>query len=662
MYNIDSILTEDDLSLLSCEEHSESLISNKEMLCPECWLVPKIKIDSQRHIVISDCDFKHHCNSDLSQFIKMSSNHSLFDVSCSNCQKNQNKSKIIFQYCLECNAFLCNSCTSNHDNILTNKSHHLIAIDKLNSCCIIHKSKYSIFCETCSKNICSKCKPSHEKHKIINYETAYPSKEEIRQKRNIINKQRDEYTKLEYYFKEIIQQIINKFHEYLDNELKLIEFEEIILSKVEKNIPLNYYHFLNFKELPKSLREFNKPQVGNGMQKLKKIFLYLNQDESTDLPDITIKPMTKIKTINEHKKEIMNMVKLRNGGFATSSWDGTVKIFDEKNYSLIQTIKEPKLNDISYVTQLNDDSLLICSNIMQKIKLSNHNRSNTIEFIFNGYKDYIIKVIELSNKNIITCDWEFKIKVWGYSNYNINNNNGSDMNNNLNRLSNMNSLNNSFIGNNSVNNINSSFIKNSRKISMKRGSNPKPFKMNNTNLYYLIKDSINQGEHLSSICRINNNQFVSSSNSHLENGKDILRFYDENLINYDSIKGISCSELPDSICQLNKKLLAVALQRWKEGQVRGIALININFRQIAKIIQTDAITYINVMSNGLVITGGRELNTKRSIVKIWSLEGVEMNLLSENCSDQKDAITCIIELNDGILACSSYDSSIVILK
>ena len=66
----------------------------------------------------------------------------------------------------------------------------------------------------------------------------------------------------------------------------------------------------------------------------------------------------------------MNMVKLRNGGFATSSWDGTVKIFDDKNYNLIQTIKEPKLNDISYVTQLNDDSLLICSNIMQKIKLS----------------------------------------------------------------------------------------------------------------------------------------------------------------------------------------------------------------------------------------------------------------------------------------------------
>ena len=47
----------------------------------------------------------------------------------------------------------------------------------------------------------------------------------------------------------------------------------------------------------------------------------------------------------------------------------------------------------------------------------------------------------------------------------------------------------------------------------------------------------------------------------------------------------------------------VALQKWKEGQVRGIDLININFRQIVKIIQTYAITYINIMNNGLIFTG-----------------------------------------------------------
>ena len=658
MYNFDSILTEDDLSLLSCEDHSDNVNVNKEMLCPECWRLPIIKIDSSKHIITSDCNFNHRCILDLNQFIKKSSNHSLYDISCSICQKNQNKSKIIYQYCLECNNFLCNLCSQNHDTQKQNKNHHLISIDKLNSYCILHKNKYNSYCETCSKNICVKCKNLHEKHKIINFEAVFPSKEEIKQKKNMLSKQREEITKLEMCFKEIMQQIVNKFHENIENELKQIELQEVILSKVD-NFPSNYYHILNFKELPKSFREFNKPKIGSGIQKLKKIFYYLNEEETTDMPEITIKPMTKIKSIVEHKKEIMNMVKLRNGGFATSSWDGTVKIFDDQNYNLIQTIKEPKLNDISYVTQLSDDSLLICSNIMQKIRLSNDNKTHTIEFIFNDYKDYIIKVIELENKNIITCDWEFKIKVWGLSK---NNNNNNNINNSSNITIGNTAGNTITAGNPNTtgNNLNNIAGKASKRLSLKKGNNSAFFK--NNNLYYIIKDSINQGEHLSSICRINDNQFVSSSNSHLEKGKDLLRFYDQNLVNYDTIKGISCSELPDSICQLNKKLLAVALQRWKEGQVRGIALINVNFRQIVKIIQTDAITYINLLSNGLVITGGREVNTKRSIVKIWCLEGVEMNLLSENCSEQKDAITCVIELNDGILACSSYDASIAILK
>ena len=657
MYNFDSILTEDDLSLLSCEDHSDNVNVNKEMLCPECWRIPIIKIDSSKHIITSDCNFNHRCILDLNQFIKKSSNHSLYDISCSICQKNQNKSKIIYQYCLECNNFLCNLCSQNHDTQKQNKNHHLISIDKLNSYCILHKNKYNSYCETCSKNICVKCKNLHEKHKIINFEAVFPSKEEIKQKKNMLSKQREEITKLEMCFKEIMQQIVNKFHENIENELKQIELQEAILSKVD-NFPSNYYHILNFKELPKSFREFNKPKIGSGIQKLKKIFYYLNEEETTDMPEITIKPMTKIKSIVEHKKEIMNMVKLRNGGFATSSWDGTVKIFDDQNYNLIQTIKEPKLNDISYVTQLSDDSLLICSNIMQKIRLSNDNKTHTIEFIFNDYKDYIIKVIELENKNIITCDWEFKIKVWGLSK----NNNNNNINNSSNITIGNTAGNTITAGNPNTtgNNLNNIAGKASKRLSLKKGNNSAFFK--NNNLYYIIKDSINQGEHLSSICRINDNQFVSSSNSHLEKGKDLLRFYDQNLVNYDTIKGISCSELPDSICQLNKKLLAVALQRWKEGQVRGIALINVNFRQIVKIIQTDAITYINLLSNGLVITGGREVNTKRSIVKIWCLEGVEMNLLSENCSEQKDAITCVIELNDGILACSSYDASIAILK
>ena len=625
MMNTESILTEDDLSLLSCEEPSD-LSSNKEILCPECLSLPKIKFDENSQKIKTECDYHHKCSYDIIQFLKKSTNHSIYDISCSQCQKNQNKVNYIYQYCQECNNFLCNACNKIHSLNKYNKSHHLITIDKLNLYCILHNNKYTNYCENCSMNICNKCIPLHANHTIIGIVESTPNKEQIKNKKEIVNKQKESIYELEKIFKEIMKQINTKFHELIEKELRKIELKQIIISKVE-SFPMNYYYIYNFNNIPDTIHQFSKPFLGNGTQKLKKLFYFLGNEEQTDTPDIEIKPMTKIKSINEHKKEIMNMIKLRKGGFATSSWDGTVKIFDENNFNLIQTIKEPKLNDVSYVMQLSDDSLLICSNIMRKIKLSSDNKSFTTEFIFKNYQDYIIKVIELENKNIITCDWEFKIKVWSKKKLKENLKNNNYLKTDMQKM-----------------------LKKSLAIN------------NNEDLYYLINDTINNGEHLSSICKINENEFVSSSNSHLEKGGDNLRFYDQNLINYDTIKNISCSELPDSLCQLSKDILAVALQKWKDGQIRGIALININSRQICKIVQTDAITYINKLSNNLIITGGRELNTKKSVVKLWSLEGIEMTLLSENCSEQKDAITSIIELNDGMFACSSYDSTISILK
>ena len=631
MLSVDSIMTEDDLSLLSCDEQSELLL-NKELLCPECWCIPKIRLDQNSQNVTTECDFHHNCTYDITQFMKKSTNHSLFDISCSQCQKIQNKLNYLFHYCLECNSFLCNTCYKSHSNNKTKSSHHTITIDKLYSYCLLHSTKFTYYCENCCLNICNKCLQLHENHSIKEISELAPSKEDIKLKKEIIQKQKDAFYNLEEIFKEIITQISNKFRELIEKEVKKVELKEIIISKVE-NVPSNYYYINNFNNIPNTVHQFSKPFLGNYIQKLKKLFFFLENEEKTDTPDIEVKSLSKIKSINEHKKEIMNMIKLHKGGFATSSWDGTVKIFDENNFNLIQTIKEPKLNDISYVTQISDDSLLICSNIMRKIRLSSDNKTSTTEFIFKKYDDYIIKVIELDNKNIITCDWEYKIKVWAKK-----------------RASKQ-------IKKNSNTNVH--LINNDRNIKKNFTTNNL---INNEDLYYLLNEGINVGEHLSSICKINGVEFVSSSNSHLEHGADTLRFYDKNLVNYETIKNISCSELPDSVCQLSKEILAVALQKWKEGQMRGIALININMKQICKIVQTDAITYISKLSNDLIITGGRELNTKKSIIKLWNLEGINMNLLSENCSEQRDAITSIIELNNGVIACSSYDSTIAILK
>ena len=328
--------------------------------------------------------------------------------------------------------------------------------------------------------------------------------------------------------------------------------------------------------------------------------------EKKDTNKILVNKPEKIKTIYDNKKEIMNLIVLHDGNFCTSSWDSSIKIFNSESYELLLKINEPKNNDVCYVAQLNDDSLILCSNRIFKYRLLEEDKDYLLETILSGYNDYIIKVIELNDNSLVTCDWEYKIKVW------------------------------------------------------------KRIKSNDDNIQYeLINSNINEGEHLSSLYKLKNNEFVSSSNAHLEKGNDVLRFYDNNYINYKTINNISCSELVDTLCQIDDQYLCVALQKWSSNQIKGIAIINLLKKQIVNIIQGDSTTCIALINSydKIIITGGRDKTNKKSIIRQWKLKNNgELFQLYEVCTEQNDAITSIAKLNDGRILASNYDSTIVVLK
>jgi hypothetical protein len=357
------------------------------------------------------------------------------------------------------------------------------------------------------------------------------------------------------------------------------------LKKVENNNPNFYTKKLNLRQ-----------------QKMKFIINTERKDFNSPISQPEI-----IKIIYDNKKEIMNLIILHDGNFCTSSWDSSVKVFNSDRYDLLLKISEPNNNDVCYVSQLNDDRLILCSNSIFKYRLFNNDRECVLETIISGYNDYIIKVIELKDNSIVSCDWEYKIKVWKR----INNSN------------------------------------------------------DNKTQYELVKSNINEGEHLSSLCRLNNIEFVSSSNSHLENGNDVLRFYDKNYNNYKSIYKISCSELVDTICQIDEQYLCIALQKWTSNQVKGLAIVDIIKKQIVRTIQGDSMPSITLINNTdkIIITGGRDKANKKSIIRQWKLKsGGDLVQMFEVCTEQKDAITSIAKLKDGRIFSSNYDSTIVILK
>jgi len=68
----------------------------------------------------------------------------------------------------------------------------------------------------------------------------------------------------------------------------------------------------------------------------------------------------------------MNLIILNDGNFCTSSWDSSIKVFNSESYEILLIINEPNNNDVCYVSQLNDNCIILCSNRIFKYRLINN--------------------------------------------------------------------------------------------------------------------------------------------------------------------------------------------------------------------------------------------------------------------------------------------------
>ena len=99
--------------------------------------------------------------------------------------------------------------------------------------------------------------------------------------------------------------------------------------------------------------------------------------------------------------------------FGAGNLIGDIKIIEKYSYKEKQTIKEHN-GTINSLFKLHDGAILSSSadRLMKKIRLTNNNTSYNIEFVFDGYENYIFKGIELKNHKIISCSWDNKLYLW----------------------------------------------------------------------------------------------------------------------------------------------------------------------------------------------------------------------------------------------------------
>ena len=404
-------------------------------------------------------------------------------------------------------------------------------------------------------------------------------KQDISDMKNKIAYQKKQLEKITNDFNDLIHNIIDDFTFLLQNKLRSLIFQKAIINTYI-NCPNDFNAIKNFKNLENymnniSISKFlildkcNKESSNNNKNKeyksknpnIKDILRRANKLSNlfNYFSETTHKLMSINKTtIDNELRRINNMLMLQDGNLCFSSDFGEFVIFklnkEIEKYEKISEITPIKNSSINYITQLSNELLVCCSKKLIIGELTEDDTKYNIIQQIDEFDNYnIVKVIELSNKYLATYDRGFQISIF------------------------------TPIYNGESNNIE----------------------------YQLIFNKINKGEKLCSLLALpqkdnNDIQYISTSNSHYSNGNGCVRFYSSkyNYKSFDAIyDDLNCSIYVNSLLMINKKILAVGIKNNNAFDLSkdGIALIDINFRQIVTFIQSEYPNAIYKLNNDLFV-------------------------------------------------------------
>ena len=142
--------------------------------------------------------------------------------------------------------------------------------------------------------------------------------------------------------------------------------------------------------------------------------------------------------------------------------------------------------------------------------------------------------------------------------------------------------------------------------------------------YCLIKSNMNkEKETITSLLQIDENSFVSSSSMDLTDDPSI-KFWKMNNDEFNLEKviyDVYCCQYPNSICKINKKTLAFALEYASlRGKMGGIALVDIEYKEIFSIIEMDSISCISSISENKFFACSYNRKTKKRYLKEFEMK------------------------------------------
>ena len=349
--------------------------------------------------------------------------------------------------------------------------------------------------------------------------------------------------------------------------------------------------------------------------------------------------MKAIKTIRTHSEPINTLLICKNGNLVSGSL-GRVVFYSKIKFEPILRINEFKGFYISHINELHKDNNFFLFNIGFKIlETSNDNKSYKVLFSF--YERFMMnKSIEFKYKYITEENKkETKYSIFVSTVYGINIFEESNIKNSDNK-------------------------KEERKEKEKSSEN----KSNNNLTYNLIK-KINENELVYNIFQINNNCFVSTSNSVLASGNNCLRFWSyPDMTNIKTINNLFCSSGIYSIILLKEQnLLLVGLEKIPKYLIRnyinndrlninGIAVINLVYKEVVHFIEThNYIRSLLFTSNNFIIAG-----SSFKLIQYKYNEGMIQKISEKELFNYMNNV--IVEVDQNIFATGSNNKLIIVIK
>lgn len=663
-----------------CPEHEERILRIKDYInaceqgnnlrCSNCG--KKAPLDNfifycnicKKYLDV-DCFHRSNCSRKNHDFnkVKVESNEN-------NCKHN----KFYTKYCLNCKISLCNDCfignNIHRDHLLQDiRAKTNNELESINN--ILNKQE-KIFNKT--KDIINQYLEELENKlklkRIIfqNYKKNKFNGNALNNLENLnININQEFYNKINSYFykdyininnaqKALSLYYFSKMCGNIDNNINIEVKEENILPRIN-NINSNLNNNIN-----------------NNISNIKK---YSEDENNNEKNIINIHGRGKlIKSISENNK-IYSLLVLNTGNIAVGFRNGIIKIYktefkNNNNLPILLTIDKFKGRRINYLYQLKDKTLLCCTySKIHHIELTEFDTKYTYlgTIKLSGY-ELPKKIIELGDNLIVSLGEKKKKKKNKENLIKIKSilkifkcNEQQDKNDEI--------MNDS----DSINSMNScsswdSIFSNEEENEEDEDENKFQFYDERIKIY-----KKNKNDEKLYICSIfgtktssseSSFQFVASSNSLYDGGENKLVFYGimnnprkkgEYLIYLENekIDKISCSKDIDSICFIEKNKIAIALQKYKQGDSDGIAIIDIKDKKLIKI--------INGLSLGIIKLN--RLNNKKNIffftnntkdIKKLDAFGIYEYTERKNLLEY-DANNAICSLKKGCIGCAELKSN-----